>query len=85
MRSSSVIVRKKEAHLRIPFGLVFREDLALRVVTNVTDIGETANIELCSTELGHDDDCRIAMGGGSIIWGHRRGPDQKFGAKLHDV
>jgi len=59
----SVVVRHEEAYARIPFGLVLREDLALRVVANVTDIGVAADVELCGTELGHDDDCGTAMCG----------------------
>lgn len=52
----SVVGRHEEACAGIPFGLVLREDLALRVVANVADIGEAANVELCGAELGHDDD-----------------------------
>lgn len=47
----------------LPLRLIFREDLALRVVTNVTDLGEAADVELCRAELRHDGGSGIAMSG----------------------
>jgi hypothetical protein len=86
---SSVVVRHQEAYARIPFGLVLREHLALRVVANVTDIGKTADVELCGAELRHDDNCGTAMGGELTIWGQSRGSIQKFARQAsqlpHDV
>jgi hypothetical protein len=42
--------------MRLPLGLVFSENLALRVVPNIPDLGEATNIKLLSTELRHDGD-----------------------------
>lgn len=38
----------------VPLGLVLLEDLALRVVADVHDVDETAQIELLGSELSHD-------------------------------
>jgi hypothetical protein len=89
LRFPSVIVRPEEAHARIPFRLVLREHLALRVVANVTDVGVAADVKLCGTELGHDDECGTAMGSVLTIWGRSRVSIQKFARQAsrlpHDV
>ena len=55
----------------VPFRLVLGEDLALRVVADVTNLGEAANIELCGAELRHDGSRATAMGSKLTIWGRR--------------
>lgn len=72
---SSVVALGEEAYERIPFRLVLSEDLALCVITNVADLGKTANVELRGAELGHDGWSRLVMGDERAIQGRCRRSD----------
>lgn len=65
----SIAVHGTEAQERIPFGLVLSEDLALRVVADVANLAEAANIKLCGAELGHDGGSGAVRGGEMTMCG----------------